>query len=62
MEEINVVYKLQRYLKDSIESCTQSLLSGDIDNMEKYKYIVGQVRAYEQIQQELSSLLEEKEQ
>jgi len=62
MEEINVVYKLQRYLKDSIEACTQSLLSGDIDNMEKYKYIVGQVRAYEQIQQELSSLLEEKEQ
>ena len=39
-----------------------SITSGSIDNMEKYRYIVGQIAALEAVLQELSNLLEDKEQ
>ena len=39
-----------------------SITSGSVDNMEKYRYIVGQITALEATLQELSNLLEDKEQ
>ena len=39
-----------------------SVTSGGVDNMENYKYIIGQINAYEATLQELSNLLEDKEQ
>jgi len=36
--------------------------SGSIDNMEKYNYIIGQIKALESVRQELSNLLNDKEQ
>ena len=38
------------------------MISGGVDNMEKYKYMLGQAHAYEYISQEISNLLEKKEQ
>ena len=38
-----------------------SVTSGGVDNMENYKYIIGQINAYEATLQELSNLLEDKE-
>jgi hypothetical protein len=38
------------------------MMSGGVDNMEKYKYMLGQAHAYQLILQEISNLLEEKEQ
>jgi hypothetical protein len=38
------------------------MISGTVDNMEKYKYMLGQAQAYQTIQQEISNLLNEKEQ
>ena len=61
MEEFNVVYKLQRYLKQSIEDCKDTIMSG-VDSLEKYQYLVGKVQAFEQTLQEISNLLENKEQ
>ena len=61
MEELNVVYKLQRYLKQSIQDCTDTILSG-VDSLEKYQYLIGKVQAFEQTLQELSNLLDNKEQ
>ena len=37
------------------------LLNGQVDNYEKYQYMVGQLRAYEAILQEISNLLTNKE-
>jgi hypothetical protein len=39
-----------------------SVTSGGVDNMENYKYIIGQINAYEATLQEISNLLEDKEQ
>tara|TARA_R110002095_G_scaffold176932_1_gene154309 strand:+ start:366 stop:527 length:162 start_codon:yes stop_codon:yes gene_type:complete len=36
--------------------------SGSIDNMEKYNYIIGQIKALEVVRQEISNLLNDKEQ
>ena len=41
---------------------SMSVTSGGVDNMENYKYIIGQINAYEATLQEISNLLEDKEQ
>ena len=58
----NVIYKLQRNLDKRIQQLAISVTSGGVDNMETYKYIIGQINALEATKQELSSLLEYKEQ
>ena len=58
----NVIYKLQRALDKKIESLAISVTSGGVDNMETYKYIIGQINALEATKQEISNLLEDKEQ
>ena len=58
----NVIYKLQRTLDRRIEALAISVTSGGVDNMETYKYIIGQINALEATKQELSNLLNEKEQ
>ena len=58
---INVIYKIQRTLRRAIENSTQVLVSGGIDNMEKYKYICGKIHTLDQIKQEISNLLNPKE-
>ena len=61
MEELNVVYRLQRHIKQSIEDCKDTIMSG-VDSIEKYQYLIGKVQAFEQTLQELSNLLDNKEQ
>ena len=58
----NIIYKLQRALDKKIESLAISVTSGGVDSMETYKYIVGQINALEATKQEISNLLNEKEQ
>ena len=58
----NVIYKLRRALDNRINSLSISITSGGVDNMETYKYIIGQINALEAVKQELSNLLNEKEQ
>ena len=58
----NVIYKLQKTLERRIQALAISVTSGGVDNMETYKYIIGQINALESVRQELSSLLNEKEQ
>ena len=58
----NVVYKLQRALENRIKQLAISVTSGGVDNMETYKYIIGQINALESVKQEISNLLENKEQ
>ena len=58
----NVIYKLRRILDNRINALPISITSGGVDNMETYKYIIGQINAYEATKQELSNLLNDKEQ
>jgi hypothetical protein len=61
METVDVAYKLQRFMKAQLENLTVTVTSGNVDNMEDYKYILGQIRSYEYILQEISNLLNKKE-
>ena len=58
----NVIYKLQRNLDKRLQQLAISVTSGGVDSMETYKYIIGQINALEATKQEISSLLNEKEQ
>ena len=58
----NVIYKLRRALDARISQLSISVTSGGVDNMETYKYIIGQINALEATKQELSNLLDDKEQ
>ena len=62
MQLENVIKKLIRFLKTRLEALSMSVTSGGVDNMENYKYIIGQINAYEATLQEISNLLEDKEQ
>ena len=62
MDLENVIYKLRRSLDNKINALSLNITSGGVDNMETYKYIIGQINALEATKQELSSLLEYKEQ
>ena len=61
-EELIILNKVQKYLKESYQNIGDAMISGGIDNMEKYKYMMGQAHAYLKISQEISNLLEPKEQ
>ena len=61
-EETIIIHKLQKHLKQSYEDIADAMIGGGIDNMEKYKYMMGQAHAYLKISQEISNLLEPKEQ
>ena len=62
MQLENVITKLIKFIKTRADALSVTITSGSIDNMEKYRYIVGQITALEATLQELSNLLEDKEQ
>ena len=62
MQLETIINKLLRFLRTRIASLSMSVTSGSVDNMENYKYIIGQINAYEATLQEISNLLEDKEQ
>ena len=62
LEELEVISKLQKRLKDAYQSIGNNILAGGIDNMEKYKYMLGQAHAYQYVVQEISNLLNPNEQ
>ena len=61
METVDVAYKLQRFMKSQLENLTLTITSGGVDTMEDYRYILGQIRTYEYLLQEVSNLLNNKE-
>ena len=62
MQDLELIAKIQKQLKQLYQNVGDSMISGGVDNMEKYKYMLGQAHAYQLILQEISNLLEEKEQ
>jgi hypothetical protein len=62
MQLETTINRLIKFLKSRIDSLSVNVTSGGVDSMENYKYIIGQINAYEATLQELSNLLEDKEQ
>ena len=62
MQLENVINRLIKFINTRIQALSISVTSGGIDNMEKYRYIIGQINGLEAVRQELSNLLEDKEQ
>ena len=62
MDEIVFVDKLRKIIKIRHDDVVAAMVSGGVDNMEKYQYMLGQIRTYQYMSQEISSLLNKKEQ
>ena len=62
MEDFVFVDKIRRIIKMRHDDVVAALVSGGVDNMEKYQYMLGQIRTYQYLSQEISTLLEKKEQ
>ena len=62
MQLENVITKILRFINARTEALSVTVTSGGVDTMEKYQYIIGQINALEATRQELSNLLEDKEQ
>ncbi len=60
-EETVIIHKVQKHLKQSYQDIADAMIGGAIDNMEKYKYMMGQAHAYFKISQDISNLLNNKE-
>ena len=62
MDPLVIVAKLQKILQGNLQRIGDTMISGGIDNMEKYQYMLGQARTYQYMLQEISNLLKQKEQ
>tara|TARA_A100001201_G_scaffold50139_1_gene49965 strand:- start:353 stop:586 length:234 start_codon:yes stop_codon:yes gene_type:complete len=62
MDELTLITKIQRELREQYQQIADAMISGAVDNMEKYKYMMGQAHAYYKISQDISNLLNNKEQ
>jgi hypothetical protein len=59
---LTIVSKMQKLMRDNLQKVGDVLISGGVDNMEKYQYMLGQARTYQLMLQEISNLLDNKEQ
>ena len=62
MDPLVIVSKIQKMMRENLQRIGDAMISGGVDNMEKYQYMLGQARTYQYLLQEISNLLEEKEQ
>ena len=62
MEPEQILNSLRRAIKRRVDQLAISVTSGGVDSMETYKYIIGQINALESVRQEISNLLNDKEQ
>ena len=61
-EELSLLDKLKKRIKATIKQIEDAMMSGGVDSMEKYKYLLGQANTYQIMLQEISNLLDNKEQ
>ena len=60
MDELNLISKIQKSLRERLQHIGDTILAGGVDNMEKYKYLVGQAHAIQLTLQDISNLLKPK--
>ena len=59
---LTIVSKIQKTMRNNLQTVGDTMISGGVDNMEKYQYMLGQARTYQLMLQEISNLLDNKEQ
>ena len=57
MDELTLITKIQKMLKEHYQQIGDAMIGGGVDNMEKYKYMLGQAHAYQYMTGEISNLL-----
>tara|TARA_B110000008_G_scaffold14142_1_gene13301 strand:- start:28 stop:267 length:240 start_codon:yes stop_codon:yes gene_type:complete len=62
MDDLILIDKLKKRLNATLQQIGDSMITGGVDSMEKYKYMLGQAHAYQIVIQEISNLLKPKEQ
>ena len=62
MQLENVINRLLKFINTRLQALSMTVTSGSVDSMENYRYIIGQINGLEATKQELSNLLEDKEQ
>ena len=62
MVDLTFVEKIKRIIKMRHDDVVSAMVSCGVDNMEKYQYMLGQIRTYQYLNQEISTLLNKKEQ
>ena len=60
-EELTIIDKLKRRIDATLQQIGDSMMTGGVDSMEKYKYMLGQAHAYQIVVQEISNLQKEDE-
>jgi len=55
------VTKLRKNLRTSYQQIGDTMVAGGVKDMESYRYLLGQAHAYQLIDQEISNLLNPKE-
>ena len=56
-----IIEKLKRRINATLQQIGDSMITGGVDSMEKYKYMLGQAHAYQLLLQEISNLLKQDE-
>ena len=59
---MDFIDKIRKVIKMRHDDVVIAMTSGNVDNMEKYNYMLGQIRTYQYLLQEISTLLKTKEQ
>ena len=52
---------LRKIIRNTYQSVGETMVAGGVKDMENYKYLLGQAQAYQLIDQEISNLLNPKE-
>ena len=56
-----IIEKIKRRINATLQQIGDTMITGGVDSMEKYKYMLGQAAAYQIIAQEISNLQKEDE-
>ena len=56
-----IIEKLKKRINATLQQIGDSMMTGGVDSMEKYKYMLGQAHAYQIVVQEISNLLKQDE-
>ena len=62
MDQISLFEHFIKILKERQNDVKELMARGGVDTMERYQYMLGQIRTYESLLQEISTLLNKKEQ
>ena len=62
MDQMSLFEHFIKILKERQNDVKELMARGGVDSIERYQYMLGQIRTYESLLQEISTLLNKKEQ